>query len=83
MKWKYETNEEKISRLSEWRKWFAWYPVYINGTAYWLTYVMRRDYVWLKTPTIWATDFKKLDGDYNKELEIIINGIKPRTKSDE
>lgn len=27
---------------TEWKKWFAWYPVYIGEQGFWLEYVERR-----------------------------------------
>lgn len=27
---------------TDWRRWFAWYPVTINGQAVWLEYVYRK-----------------------------------------
>lgn len=32
MKWEFERNSDKESRLAEWRPWFAWYPVRITHT---------------------------------------------------
>ena len=26
-----------------WEKWFAWYPIRINGNFYWLSWVYRRE----------------------------------------
>lgn len=42
MKWKYETPEERIKRLEKWHKKFAWFPIKIDGTKYWLEFVERR-----------------------------------------
>lgn len=42
MKFKYETWSSKIERLLLWHKWFAWHPVWDNGTCYWLETVERR-----------------------------------------
>lgn len=36
MTWKYETVAQYYARVGEWHKWFAWYPIYVGGTAYWL-----------------------------------------------
>lgn len=32
MKWEFERNSDKESRLAKWRPWFAWYPVRITYT---------------------------------------------------
>lgn len=42
MRWKYESNQQKLERVSTWRKWFAWHSVLDNDTIYWLEFVERR-----------------------------------------
>lgn len=42
MTFRYETWDAKIKRLSKWHKWFAWHPVFYNGTFIWLQSVWRR-----------------------------------------
>jgi len=42
MNWKSETREEYKARLSQYREWFAWYPVLAEGRFYWLETVLRR-----------------------------------------
>lgn len=42
MRWRYKTFAEKKAEVSEWHRWFAWYPVRIEGTAVWLERVWRR-----------------------------------------
>lgn len=46
LKHHYEVLEKQLAKCKEqrdeWRRWFAWYPVYIDGTAYWLEYIERR-----------------------------------------
>lgn len=42
MNWKSETWGEYKSRLSQYREWFAWYPVWTEGRFYWLEKVLRR-----------------------------------------
>jgi hypothetical protein len=41
MLWKYETTTQKLERLSIWHPWFAWYPVWFDGNAAWLTTIER------------------------------------------
>lgn len=50
MRWKYETREQREDRLATWHKYFAWYPIGIDGTYHWLEYVERRVYVFMHTP---------------------------------
>lgn len=62
MKWKYETEKERKDRLKQWRKWFAWYPVDIDGYKYWLCYVERSDYTLFYGPftrPFWVTDYRE------------------------
>ena len=42
MKWKYETWAEKDERLQQWHRWFAWHPVWSEGTGYWLCHLERK-----------------------------------------
>lgn len=42
MKWRFETQVERESRLGNWHRWFAWYPAKINGSAVWLSFIWRR-----------------------------------------
>lgn len=44
MKWDCgETRAERYERLSEWHRWFAWYPVRVGShDCRWLEYVERR-----------------------------------------
>jgi hypothetical protein len=42
MRWKVETASERRNRLEKWRRWYAWYPVRIDGERVWLEYVYRR-----------------------------------------
>lgn len=38
-----ETAEEKEARVTDWHRWFAWYPVRVaSGDCRWLEYVERR-----------------------------------------
>lgn len=39
MIFKSETSEQKRDRLRNWRKWFAWRPVFWNGGWAWLSFV--------------------------------------------
>ena len=36
MRWKYKTWVQELSYRAEWKPWFAWKPIFLNGTAYWL-----------------------------------------------
>lgn len=66
MKWKFEAPEEIEKRLSEWRPWFAWFPVKIGKNKHWLEFVDRR-VVLIKTmipysePYYWRTEYKEMD----------------------
>ena len=43
MKFTYESPNERIERLSQWHKWFAWCPVEIApNESRWLEFVMRK-----------------------------------------
>lgn len=39
MIFKRETNKEYFTRIKQWHKWFAWYPVAFDGGIAWLSYV--------------------------------------------
>ncbi len=42
MRLKYETYDQARVRLSQWHNWFAWYPIWENGTVYWLETIERK-----------------------------------------
>lgn len=42
MKWRSESVQECVARISQWHRWFAWYPVRIGSEIYWLETVERR-----------------------------------------
>ena len=42
MRWRTETYKERKERLEQWRPWFAWLPVVIDGERVWLEWVYRR-----------------------------------------
>lgn len=42
MRFRYETRAERCARLSEWHRTFCLFPLFLNGTCYWLETVLRR-----------------------------------------
>lgn len=74
MRWKTETIQERDKRLKKWQRWFAWYPVRIDGQRVWLEYVYRRTTVYYggMGDTLFETEYadlltmlKKQDAEYN------------------
>ncbi len=42
MRFKYETQEQKLARIKAWRKHFCLLPVFQDGVCYWLETVEKR-----------------------------------------
>jgi hypothetical protein len=45
MIWQQETDVQRLARVTQWRRWFAWHPIWLNdgkGTRVWLEWVERR-----------------------------------------
>jgi hypothetical protein len=36
---------ESLPKKGNWHKWFAWYPVKVNGDLQWLKFVYRRKWI--------------------------------------
>jgi hypothetical protein len=62
MRWKTETQEERDYRLRQWKRWFAWRPVVIDGERVWLEYVYRRTKVYYggMGDTLFETEYADL-----------------------
>lgn len=60
MRWRYETLDEERQRRGQWYKWFAWYPVKSEGTAFWLEYVLRKDERFF---SMWLSKYKKIEDE--------------------
>jgi hypothetical protein len=41
MKWRHGKNSSLL-RLQRWHRWFAWYPITVDGDKYWLEFVYRK-----------------------------------------
>ena len=65
-----ETRSHKVSRLSRWHEWFAWYPVRVGWTGsghwikVWLATVLRRgDYKSLRFEHRWAWEYREIKNE--------------------
>jgi hypothetical protein len=38
---------DEIGALEQWRRWFAWHPVKIDGKRYWLKTIERKGTYWV------------------------------------
>lgn len=67
MQFEFESYDEKIKRLDQWRNWFAWHPVFLDDTdkptIVWLEMVQRKK-VWPSRP--WR--YRKPTIDYDFEV---------------
>lgn len=60
MKWKYETWRQKLERLENWHRWFAWHPVWDEECGYWLEYVDRKGhFVAMPDVAFWNWSYRK------------------------
>lgn len=73
MKWIYETEAQRITRLIEWHKWFAWKPVYVKGTAYWLTTIYRRGVIDMYCEIAYYEYLGELPVDKRTQFEKLMN----------
>ena len=49
MKFKFESHDEYVSRVTQWARWFAWYPVNVENSQWrWLETVERKK-EWIET----------------------------------
>lgn len=64
MRFKYETRDERIKRLSKWRRVFAWFPIWDKGTCYWLEFIEIRQELFIKqncyTSDIFLTEYRRI-----------------------
>lgn len=68
MRWKTETLSEKRKRLEQWRTWFAWYPVKMNGEWVWFEQIYRRTIIYSGPGTdVYETEYCDTLGLLKKE----------------
>lgn len=59
----------KIQDMKEWHRWFAWYPVKVGDTLYWLEYMERRWIVEKNLRLIDPYDFGEYEGGWIYRLQ--------------
>lgn len=42
MRWQYKTYATKREERLVWHTWFAWYPAFHEGRAFWLVFIERK-----------------------------------------
>lgn len=47
MKWQSDSEEVLRTKVEQWRRWFAWYPVRIGENLHWFETIERRKVLWL------------------------------------
>jgi len=49
------------NRLQQWHKYFAWLPMNINGTCYWLEHIERKgDYEVMRRSSPWKWEYRAI-----------------------
>ena len=48
---------KRETKLKEWHKWFAWFPVNVRGKRVWMEKVWRKNGTWPHAIKIYSYDF--------------------------
>jgi hypothetical protein len=64
MRFQFESDEAKDARLKQWKRWFAWHPIWIEYELIWLEWVDRRftrnNYACLGGSPLYWTHYRKV-----------------------